>query len=213
MEHVLPTNDKQHQAGKERMKLAAELAHDLAPENPPLVQTVLGGRSFIEVRNQLVDWLGEWEEIARETDTTFCIKPHRGGAVSQPKEAIWLWEQLRRPTNLRMVYDFSHYAFRGLTIADTVATALPMTSHVAVKDTVKLSGGKTRFDLPGKAGTIDFADIIRRLHAGGYRGDINCEVSGMVWNKTGYEPIEAAEACYRSVSESFNKAGVARRRK
>lgn len=211
MEHVPPTSDKLHAFAKERLKLASQLSNELAPSNPPLVQTVLGGGDFDKLKTTLVDRLGEWVEIADQREIVLCIKPHRGGCVSQPAEAIWLWEQLGKPARLRMVYDFSHYAFRGLTIADTVEAALPMTSHIAVKDAVKTEGGKVRFELPGHAGTIDFSEILKRFYEGGFRADINCEVSGMVWGQKGYDPIAAAETCFKNMAAAFQKARVPRR--
>ena len=210
MEHVFPLGDKQQATALERLKLAAEVAHDLSPRAVPLIQTVLGGGRFDEQRNQLRDRLGKWAEVAEETETTIAIKPHRGGVVSQPSEAIWLFEQLGKPSRLRMVYDYSHYAFRSLPLEQTIAEALPFTAHIAVKDAVQ-KGNRVVFELPGNAGTIDFAQLIRQFHAGGYRGDINCEVSGMVWSQANYDLVVAARECYSSISQAFEVAGVRRR--
>ncbi len=212
MEHVPPTDDKQQALALERLKLAAQVAHALAPSAPPLIQTVLGGGDFEEIKTRLRDRLGEWVKVADATDTTIAIKPHRGGGVSQPAEAVWLIEQLGKPKRLKMVYDYSHYAFRDLSVADTVRTALPYTAHMAVKDAVR-QGDKVVFQLPGEAGTIDFAEILRRFYAGGYRGDVNCEVSGMVWSQPGYDPAAAAKTCYANMTAAFREANVPRRRR
>ena len=192
------------------MKLAAEVAHALAPSAPPLIQTVLGGGNFEQIKTRLRDRLAEWVKLADATDTTIAIKPHRGGGVSQPAEAVWLIEQLGKPKRLRMVYDDSHYAFRDLPLAETIRTALPYTAHIAVKDAVR-EGGKVVFQLPGAAGTIDFPEILRRFYAGGYRGDVNCEVSGMVWSRPNYDPVAAAKTCYANMTAAFRQADVPRR--
>ena len=84
-----------------------------------------------------------------------------------------------------------------------------LSQWIAVKD-ARQRGRGIVFDLPGVAGTIDFVDLIKRFHAGGYRGDFNCEVSGMVSSKEGYDPIAAAKTCYSNMSAAFRKAGVAR---
>ena len=209
MEHVYPTDDEQQAIALERLKMAADVAHDLVPEDPPLVQTVLGGGDFENDKNMLRDRLGEWIRLADSTDTTIAIKPHRGGAVSKPSHGVWLIEQLGDPARLRMVYDYSHYAFRDLSLDETIRTALPFTAHVAVKDAVD-EGKRIVFRLPGTAGTIDFASLIRQFHNGGYRGDFNCEVSGMVWNKKGYDPVAAARRCYETMSRAFADSGVRR---
>ena len=78
-----------------------------------------------------------------------------------------------------------------------------------MKDGVK-QNGQVVFKLPGEAGTIDFARLIEQFHAGGYRGDVNCEVSGMVWSKKGYDPVAAAKTCYKNISAAFAKAGIKR---
>jgi inosose dehydratase len=211
MEHVPPTDDKLQAVALERLKLAAQVAHDLAPDSPPLVQTVLGGGKFEDIKEPLRDRLAEWVKLADASDTVIAIKPHRGGGVSQPAEAVWLFEQLDKPQRLRMVYDYSHYAFRDLPLAETIKAALPYTSHIAVKDPAQ-DGSKVVFKLPGVAGTVDFPEIIRQFHAGGYRGDVNCEVSGMVWNQPGYDPVNAAKVCYKNMTAAFEKSGVTRSR-
>lgn len=209
MEHVYPTDDRQQKIALERLKLAAGVSHELSPAAPPLIQTVLGGGNFEKAKKGMVDRLAEWVKVAEETDTIIAIKPHRGGVVSQPAEAVWLFEQLGKPSRLRMVYDYSHYAFRNLPLTETIQTALPYTAHVAVKDAVQ-QNGRVVFELPGKGGTIDFATIIRQLHAGGYRGDFNCEVSSQVSSKKGYDPIAAAKTSYANIADAFRKAGVDR---
>lgn len=209
MEHVYPSDDRQQAVAVERLKMAAAVAHDLSPDAPPHIQTVLGGGEFERVKTQLRDRLAKWLKIADSTDTIIAIKPHRGGVVSQPLEAAWLLEQLGKPQRLRMVYDYSHYAYRDLPMADTIRTALPYTTYVAVKDAVK-KNDRVVFQLPGQAGTIDFVQLIKQFYGGGYRGDFNCEVSGMVSSKPGYDPVDAAKTCYKNMAESFRQASVAR---
>ncbi|MCP4787658.1 MAG: sugar phosphate isomerase/epimerase [Fuerstiella sp.] len=210
MEHVLPSeSDAEHAAHRTRLASVFELAGDLCPSQPPLVQTVLGGGQWEKKRNLLRDRVGDWLDLATERQTILAIKPHRGGVMSRPEEAVWLINQLGRSRHLRIVYDYSHYAYRDMSIEDTVSTALPYLAHVAVKDAVE-EGDRIVFKLPGQAGTIPYADLLRRLFDGGYRGDISCEVSGMVWNKPGYDPVAAAEACYRSVNGAFTQANVPR---
>ena len=67
-----------------------------------------------------------------------------------------------------------------------------------------------RFALPGEAGTVDFPKLLTQFHAGGYTGDISCEVSGQVWGKSGYDPVIAAKVCYRNMAAAFVEAGIAR---
>jgi sugar phosphate isomerase/epimerase len=210
MEHVYPSaDDAQHKKDLERFRGVFQLAQDLSPTNPPVVQTVLGGGRFDKQKNMLLDRVGDWVELGKHHGVVTCVKPHRGGVVSQPSEAIWILRQLEEPRWARMVYDYSHYIFRGIPFVESIRDALPFTSHVAVKDTVKKGTG-TEFKLPGEAGTIDYVTLLKELAKGGYSGDISCEVSGMVSGKAGYEPIAAARTCYKNLSAAFENSGVNR---
>ena len=210
MEHLYPSEkDAEHAAGLARLEKVYQLACDLAGDKPPVVQTVLGGGTWDAKKSMFRDRVGDWVELGKKHGIATCIKPHRGGGMSQPSEAIWLIQQLGDSPWLRMVYDYSHYAFRDIDLVESVRAALPYTAHVAVKDAVE-QNGKVRFELPGTAGTIDFVTLLKELNAGGYRGDISCEVSGMVSGKPGYQPLPAAETCYKNLAAAFKAAEVAR---
>ena len=87
----------------------------------------------------------------------------------------------------------------------------PYLALAAVKDVVKRDG-KEVFLLPGEGGRIVYVDLFKQLHQAGYRGDVSCEVSVMVWNKPGYDPEKAARACYAKMAPAMEKAGVRKRR-
>jgi sugar phosphate isomerase/epimerase len=209
MENLPPEADEaRHRGQLQRLQRVLELARDL---DAPLVQTVLGSGAWQDKRELFRDRLGAWLALARAARVSIAIKPHRGGAMSRPEEAIWLIRQLGEPPQLRLVYDYSHYAFRDMPLEDTVRTALPFMAHVAVKDAVEREG-RVQFLLPGAGGGFDYARLLRLLHAGGYRGDICCEVSSMVSSQAGYEPRAAAAACYRHMAGAFDEARVPRQR-
>ena len=210
MEHLQPSdNHAAHQAALERLREAAKLGRDLSPENPPLIQTTLGAGHWNDVRSLYVDRLADWAIIGRENQTIIAIKPHRGGAMSRPEEAIWLIEQLESTPWLRMVYDYSHYAYRDMPLEETVRTALPYTAHIAIKDAVR-DGEQVTFALPGESKGFDYRPLFRMLGKGGYRGDICCEVSGALWSRAGYDPEAAANACYRNIAPLFAESGLER---
>ena len=210
MEHLTLVGSKQeHLDGLERLKAVTALGHDLAPEQPPLVQTVLGGNNWEKQKQQILDRLGDWAALAKQSATVIAIKPHRGGAVSQPQQALWLIERLDNTPWIRMVYDYSHYAFRDLPVENTIKTALPITAHIAVKDAVR-AAGRIVFRLPGSSGQFDYAPLLSQFHQGGYRGDVSCEVSSMVWKKAGYDPIKAAHSCYQNIAPYFERVRIER---
>lgn len=210
MEHLQPAeNAAAHQATLDRLRQAADLGLDLSPESPPPIQTTLGGGRWEDVRSLYVERLADWARIGRENRTVIAIKPHRGGAMSRPEEAIWLIEQLENTPWLRMVYDYSHYAYRDMPLEQTVRTALPYTAHIAIKDAVR-QGERVTFALPGESGAFDYRQLFRLLAEGGYQGDICCEVSGVLWSQGGYDPAIAAKACYRNIAPLFAEAGLRR---
>ncbi len=212
MEHLYPAKrPEQHTKDLERLRAVVQLACDITPGPAPLVQTVLGGGEWKSERERIRDRLVDWLAVAKAAGVVIAVKPHRGGVMSTPAEAVWLFRQLDETPWLRMVYDYSHYAFRDMSIEDTVATALPYTAHIAVKDAVE-EGGRVVFKLPGESSGFDYEKLLGLFHKGGYRGDICCEVSGMVWGKPGYDPAAATKRCYENLAPIMERLGMRARR-
>ena len=213
MEHLHIDDPKRSPAQRlERIRLAAALAHDLAPDPPPLLQTTIGGGGkWSQKRDGYAGEIAEWLKVADAEDLVIAVKPHRGGAFSRPREAAELITRLGKPKRLRMCYDYSHYDFRDMTLEGTIKTALPFVGHIAVKDVVRRDK-RLHFVLPGQGGRIDYARLVSRFHAGGYRGDICVEISGQVWSQPGYDPVGAARKCYQHLAKAFAKSAVPRPR-
>ncbi|MDP6111425.1 MAG: TIM barrel protein, partial [Planctomycetota bacterium] len=209
MENLKPSTDPDEQKKTaDRLKTVAALAHELSPDDPPVIETTLGGNRWQDVKQLFVDRLPDWARIAEETETIIAIKPHRGNAMSRPEETVWLLRQLGEPKWLRMVYDYSHFDQRDMTLEETLRTSLPYISFVAIKDTEKVDGN-IRFALPGDSGRIDYHKLLTMLKEGGYTGDVNCEVSAQISGLEGYDPIAAAKKCYANIAPAFEKAGIA----
>ncbi len=204
----LPTPDAGKQAeNTESVKQMLQLANDLAADDPPIIQSVLGGGQWQEKQDLFRDCLGPWVELAAEANVELSIKPHRGHAMSLPEHAVWLIEQLGASGKLSLVYDYSHYAFRDLKLEHTVMTALPHTGYLVVKDAVQIDG-KVSFLLPGESGDMPHARILKMFHDGGYRGEVCCEVSSQVWKAEGYDPKLATEACHANLVAIYSAAGL-----
>jgi inosose dehydratase len=205
-----PAEDAQHKANLERLKAAAELGHALSPRTPPLIETILGGKpaQWEQVKEKLAERLRAWAAVAATAKTIIAIKPHVGNALHTPEGALWLLKQVNSPS-IRLAYDHSHYALRGLKLADTASALLPSSVFIHVKD-AKGKPEKFEFLLPGD-GDTDYADYLQRVKAAGYRGAIVVEVSGQIFNKAGYDPIAAARKCYANLTPAFQKAGVRRK--
>lgn len=209
----LPTvsaNDQAHEKSLELFRALAHLAHDLDPVEPPVLEVVLGGKEPWEKMKPLfIRRVADWVREAETSDARIVIKPHRDTSMDLPQEAIELIQALGLPKRLRMSYDYSHFALRDLPMDETIRTALPWTGFVAIKD-VAMENGRSIFKLPGETRQIDYPALIRQFHAGGYRGDYNCEISAMIFRKPGFDCLAAARTSYANLAPAFALAGVAR---
>ena len=203
----LTADDKAPAANLERIKAAAELAHALAPDAPPVLETVMGGKpaDWDKVKAPMAARLADWGRAAAATKLTLCIKPHVGSAAHLPEHGLWLLEQVKNPA-VKLAYDFSHYQLRGLDLGKTLDALLPHTAFIHVKDALG-DAAKFQFALPGE-GTIDYADYFRRLKAANWSGSVCVEVSGQVFGKPGYDPVAAAKKCHAALAPAFKLAGL-----
>lgn len=205
----LAVPEVQHAANLERLKLIGELAHDLSAEGEPtpIVETVLGGKpdQWDNLKPRMVDALGDWERVARQTRTVIAIKAHASGALHRPDDALWLVRQIDSPW-IKLVYDYSHFERQGLPLKETLTRMLPETVFVHIKDNIT-TNGKTEFVLPGD-GATDYGEYLQLLRDGGYRGAVCVEVSAQVSGKPGYNPVIAAEQCFLKLRPAFERAGL-----
>jgi inosose dehydratase len=194
---------------RDRLKAAAELAHNLAPEHPPLIETVVGGKAgeWPKIKDRFADRLAGWVRVAEAAQTVLAIKPHRFGALNAPADAVALVEKIASPW-LKLAYDYSHFQYRDLPLGDTLKRMIPLTRFIHVKDTV-LDKGQARFVLPGEGG-FDYVPLLREAAALGYRGCVCVEVSGMVSGQGGYDPVAAAQRSYDHLAPAFAEAGIER---
>ncbi len=202
-----------HEAQLVELYHLIQLGHELSPDQPPVIQTVLGGKNWEESRDCFRDRIADWVQVAADQRAYLSIKPHRSHAMSLPSQANWLIAQLGSPERLGLTFDYSHYAHREpeLSVEAAVKEALPKTNYVAVKDSQR-EGNKVRFALPGECGTIDHGAILAALYDGGYRGDFCCEISSQIWKgRPDYDPVGTAQRCFATLSPLFERLGIARR--
>ena len=193
----------------ERLKLAIDLGHVLMPGNPPVVETILAGKSeeWEQVKGRFADELAGWARLGEERENTICFKPHAGQAVDTPERAIWLLDQVRSK-RLRIVYDYSHFFVEGLPLDETLRKLIPYTAYVAVKDATGTPQDH-QFLLPGD-GKTDYARYFRLLKELEYSGFVGVEVSAMIHRKPDYQTVPALRLCYERLAPIFKEAGLQR---
>lgn len=200
----LTVDDKAHAQHLQTIRDAAQVARDLNAANPPIIETVLGGKpaTWEEQKAGMVARLQSWAETAEKEKTTIAIKAHVGSAVNSPQRLLWLLEQVKSPA-IQVAYDYSHFELQGIDMEESMKLLLPRTKFIHVKDSVG-EPGKFQFLLPGE-GRTDYVKYFAALKRLGYQGPVVVEVSGQVFNKPGYDPVAAAKKCHAVLAGAMAK--------
>src|SRR5262249_20095693 len=74
----LAADDAAHARNLERTAAAAHLAHDLAHEKPPILESVLGGKpdQWDALKDKMAERARDWAKAAAAGKLTLCLKPH-----------------------------------------------------------------------------------------------------------------------------------------
>lgn len=192
-----------------RVKLAAEIAHDLASP-PPVLDTIVGLKDseWDAVKAKMAQELHGWLRATEDSGLVIAVKPHAGQALDNVERTRWLLQEVASP-RLRIVYDYSHFHVEGFGLEESLGALLPQTAFIAVKD-AKGTPQKHDYLLPGD-GDTDYVEYFRTLHKMGYAGCVGVEVSGMIHQKPGYDPIATARLCYERLAPAMAKAGISRK--
>lgn len=198
-----------HEENLERLRRAIELGSEISPAGPPIFETVLGRKpdEWDDVKNGMVDEIGEWTRAAADGNTVICFKPHVGGAVNNVERSLWLLEQIDSPY-FRCTYDYSHLWLAGHDLVRSLEALLPVSPYIHLKD-AKGKTGSHQFLLPGD-GETDYAVMFRKVRDLGFRGFANVEVSAQLHQSQDFEPIPATRICYERMATAFEEAGLTR---
>lgn len=198
----LTADAKAHAEGLEAIAEAARLARELNAGSPPILETVLGGKPALweEQKGGMVERLGGWVEAAQKAQTRIALKAHVKSAVSSPERLLWLLNEVKSE-HLCAAYDFSHFEVQGMDLERTLDALIPQTGFIHVKDS---SGDASQFEflLPGEGRTdyVKYFSLLKRMR---YSGPVCVEVSGMIFNKPGYDPEGAAKRSYEALRKAM----------
>jgi len=187
----------------EHLRAAAEVAHELSPGAPAVIESPVGGRSaaWEETRRQMADELGVWAKTLEPLKTVLAIKGFVGNALDRPEKVLWMLDQVKSPW-IQNGYDYSHYRLLGLSLRETLLPVGSRTVFIHVKDSTG-TPEKFRFLLPGDSGLIDYKEYARILGEIGYRGPVTVEVSVQVSNQPGYDGVAAARHYFDNMAPFF----------
>lgn len=202
----LTADDKAHANALQLIADAGQMARDLVPSNPPILETVLGGKpaTWDEQKAGMAEKLNAWAAAAEKAKTVITVKGHVGSAVNSPERLLWLLDQVKSPA-IQIAYDYSHYQLMGFDMEETMKLLLPRTKFIHVKDSIGAMP-KFQFALPGE-GSIDYVKYFTLLKQHGYTGPVCVEVSGQVFNKPDYDPIAAAKKSFAALNGALAKVG------
>lgn len=198
-----------HRENLDRLRRAIELGTDISPGKPPFFETVLGRRpgDWDEVKNGMVDEVGEWTRAAAAGKTVICFKPHVAHAVNNIERSLWLLDQIDSPY-FRCTYDYSHLWLAGHELVPSLETLLPVSPYIHLKD-ARGQAGNHQFLLPGD-GETDYPAMFRKVRDLGFQGHANVEVSAQIHRRDDFEPIPATRICYERMAAAFDQAGLTR---
>ena len=201
----LTSDEKARAAALQSISEAATLAHELSPDVPPILQTVLGGKpaQWEEQKQIMVQQLQAWAEVAEQAKIVIALKAHVANGVNSPERLLWLLEQVKSDA-LAVVYDFSHFELQGIGMEESMKLLLPRTRFIHAKDSAG-DAAKFQFLLPGE-GRTDYVKYFSLLKTHGYSGPVCVEVSGQIFNKPGYDPLDAARRSFAALSVALKKA-------
>ncbi len=201
---VLPGTDR---AGVDDATLSdlIQSAHNCGGGDETVLTFTMGGmRAEWPARKaELAERLRQLGDIAAREGAVLAVEPHANGLIDSVDRAVWLMQALDHPA-IRLNFDISHYALPGAAfdLEDAASRLLPYAVHAHIKDSVPTEQG-FRFVLPG-AGALDLAQYFAVLGRRGWSRPVTVEVSAMVFNAPGYDPIDA-------IGTSFSALDAARR--
>jgi inosose dehydratase len=187
----------------ERLREAAEVAHELSPGAPAVIETPVGGRAgaWEESKRAMADRLGEWAKALEPLKTVLAIKGFVGTSMDAPEKMLWILDQVKSPW-IRIGYDYAHLKLLGLDMRQTIRQLGSRSAFIHVKDSVGTQE-KFKFLLPGDSGEINYKEYAQALGEVGYAGPVIVEVSVHVSEQPGYDAVAAAKHAWDNLSPFF----------
>jgi len=136
---------------------------------PGVVWPELGPeRSFVLAREALAELV----ELGGAAGLRVSVEPHLESVAEAPEQALALVEAV---PGLRLTLDYSHFIAAGVP-AERIHPLIPHAGHFHARQ-----AAPGALQAPDGEGTIDFADLVRRLGAANYGGFLCVEYTWQEW--------------------------------
>ena len=110
--------------------------------------------------------------VAADAGLRLSVEPHLESIAEAPERAAAL---VAAVPGLRLTLDYSHFLAAGLP-PERVHPLVPLAGHFHARQ-----AAPGTLQSPAHQGTLDFADIVRRLRAAGYDGALCVEYTWQTW--------------------------------
>lgn len=178
---------------------ATRISTELGQPEPPVIQTVLGGKpGDLEHHTPImVQRLREWDEFAEAQSIMIAVKAHAATSIGTPEQLLWLMRQAET-THIVVDFDQSHYRIAGIPLRQSLPPLAALTRFVHLKDA---SGDSSnyKFLLPGE-GDTDYSALFTSLRHYHYRGPVVVEVSRQIFSVPGYDPMATVRNCFQKLA-------------
>jgi len=166
---------------------------------------LLMGQAFGDAWSLMVPAVAEVVDYASNHGIIVAFEPHIGNIVDSVETLQGLLREV--PSRyLKMNFDASHFAVRGWDVPTLVAKAAEHIVYTHLKDT-RGTVPNYEFLTPGE-GDFHIEAFLLALKQAGYEGYVTTEISGMRSRKPGYDPQQALQLSYETVSKAFKEAGL-----
>jgi sugar phosphate isomerase/epimerase len=166
-------NPAEREANLRRFRAIVQVSKSIGAKGitilPGVVWDELGPEESFEIA---VRQLRQLLPVAHDAGLRLSVEAHLESVVEPPDRALALMEAV---PGLQLTLDYSHFIANGYQPEDV---------HPLVKHAGHFHARQARrgfLQTGHRDGTLDFADIVPRLHAAGYKGDVCIEYTWQEW--------------------------------
>jgi sugar phosphate isomerase/epimerase len=137
-----------------------------------------------------VEALTELLAVAHDAGLRLSVEAHLESVAESPQQARRLCEEV---PGLKLTLDYSHFVAGGHPVED-VHQLVPLAGHFHARQ-----AGPGKLQAGSKDGVLDFTDIVARLRAAGYGGDLCVEYTWQEWRDCWHQDVVSESIVLRDL--------------